>query len=233
MYRLVALGGLTLANAAGGVAARQRRRLALLALLAPRGEHGMTRDKLLGYLWPEQTAERARHALEQLIYYLRREVSGDSSPAVTRCVSTRGGDERRRGVRGSARARSARRGRGSLSRTVSRRVLPERGGGVRGVGGDGAAAAGDRACPSALPAGPRRGWAGAAHGGGGLVAPARGRGPPQRAQRARAGPGASPRGEPPRGTSHGPGVRTPPPAGAGGRAQPRARAFLEATSIGA
>ena len=77
MYRLVALGGLTLTNAAGGVAARQRRRLALLALLAPRGEHGMTRDKLLGYLWPEQTAERARHALEQLIYYLRREVSGE------------------------------------------------------------------------------------------------------------------------------------------------------------
>jgi DNA-binding SARP family transcriptional activator len=75
MVRLVALGGLALINAAGAVVAEQRRRLALLALLGSTGERGLTRDKLLGYLWPEHPAEHARHALEQLLYHLRRQVS--------------------------------------------------------------------------------------------------------------------------------------------------------------
>src|SRR6185295_338248 len=56
----------------------QRRRLALLALLAVAGERGLTRDKLVAYLWPESPSDNARHALEQLLYALRRQL-GDSA----------------------------------------------------------------------------------------------------------------------------------------------------------
>jgi eukaryotic-like serine/threonine-protein kinase len=61
-------------DGAGAAVATQHRRLALLALLAAAGERGLTRDKLLAYLWPESPAENARHALEQLLYALRRQV---------------------------------------------------------------------------------------------------------------------------------------------------------------
>jgi DNA-binding SARP family transcriptional activator len=37
----------------------QRMALALLAVLAAAGEHGVSRDTLLSYLWPESTALRA------------------------------------------------------------------------------------------------------------------------------------------------------------------------------
>jgi serine/threonine-protein kinase len=49
----------------------QRRQLALLALLAVAGEEGMSRDKLLAYLWPEKDTESARHILNQLLYAQR------------------------------------------------------------------------------------------------------------------------------------------------------------------
>jgi len=78
MLRLVALGGLALTDASGAVVAEQRRRLALLALLATGGRLGLTRDKLVGYLWPEHPAERSRHALEQLLYHLRRQLGIDA-----------------------------------------------------------------------------------------------------------------------------------------------------------
>jgi serine/threonine-protein kinase len=76
MLRLRVFGGLTLArgeeNLTGAVS--QRRRLALLALLAVAQDTGMSRDKLLGWLWPESDAERARHVLNQLLYAQRRQV---------------------------------------------------------------------------------------------------------------------------------------------------------------
>jgi serine/threonine-protein kinase len=56
--------------------APQRRRLALLALLATAGDRGVTRDKLIACLWPESAADNARHALEQLLYSLRRQLPG-------------------------------------------------------------------------------------------------------------------------------------------------------------
>src|SRR5919112_1608821 len=59
-----------------GGAATQRRRIALLALLAVAADLGVTRDKLVAYLWPERD-ERARHLLNQTIYALRRELAGD------------------------------------------------------------------------------------------------------------------------------------------------------------
>jgi DNA-binding SARP family transcriptional activator/TolB-like protein len=56
----------------GHESAPQRRRIALFALLAVAGDRGMLREKLLGYLWPESTADNARHSLDQLIYGIRR-----------------------------------------------------------------------------------------------------------------------------------------------------------------
>jgi DNA-binding SARP family transcriptional activator/tetratricopeptide (TPR) repeat protein len=53
----------------------QRRRLALLALLA--GSGGISRDRVVGLLWPESDEERARHALAQLIHTLRRTLGED------------------------------------------------------------------------------------------------------------------------------------------------------------
>ena len=53
----------------------QRRRLALLALLAAAGERGLSRDKVLGYLWSESSSENARHALEQLLYSMRKQMA--------------------------------------------------------------------------------------------------------------------------------------------------------------
>lgn len=72
MLRLETLGGLSLIDAAGHPVALPRRRLALLALLAVAGERGMTRDKVVAILWPESSPARARHALEQLLYAMRR-----------------------------------------------------------------------------------------------------------------------------------------------------------------
>ena len=73
MYRLDTLGGLALLDPAGTPVPTPRLRLALLALLAVAGGRGLTRDKLLAHLWPESTPEHARHALEQLLYSLRRQ----------------------------------------------------------------------------------------------------------------------------------------------------------------
>ncbi len=79
MLRLTTFGGLTLARGAEDLtgAATQRRRLALLVLLAVAGPAGMSRDKLLAYLWPESDLERARHVLNQLLYAQRQQVGDD------------------------------------------------------------------------------------------------------------------------------------------------------------
>jgi DNA-binding SARP family transcriptional activator len=74
MFRLATFGGLVLTDPAGNAVIPQRRRLALLALLAVADERGLTRDKILGWLWSESTADNARHALEQLLYSIRRQI---------------------------------------------------------------------------------------------------------------------------------------------------------------
>ncbi|MDX2191948.1 MAG: hypothetical protein NW201_01255 [Gemmatimonadales bacterium] len=55
----------------------QPRRLALLALLDAAGEKGISRDALLGMLWPDVSEARARHALRQCLHGLRRDTSHD------------------------------------------------------------------------------------------------------------------------------------------------------------
>ena len=74
MYRLETLGSLALTDGPAAAVTTQRRRLALLALLAVAGERGLTRDKLVAYLWPDSPSDNARHALEQLLYELRRQL---------------------------------------------------------------------------------------------------------------------------------------------------------------
>ena len=49
-----------------------RRTLALLAILAVAGESGVSRDKLVGLLWPDADSDRARHSLTQALYAARR-----------------------------------------------------------------------------------------------------------------------------------------------------------------
>lgn len=76
--RLLTFGGLNLQ--VGGQtttgAATSRRRLALLALLAVARDRGLNRDRIQAYLWPEADTERARHGLNQLVYFQRRHLDG-------------------------------------------------------------------------------------------------------------------------------------------------------------
>jgi serine/threonine-protein kinase len=71
---LLTLGGCTLVDATGVVVAEQRRRLALLVLVASGRDRGASRDKLIAALSPESPTNSARHALHQLLYYLRQQV---------------------------------------------------------------------------------------------------------------------------------------------------------------
>ena len=57
--------------------ATQRHRLALLALLASSRSRPQSRDKLVGWLWPERDVEHARNLLNQGVHALRRAI-GDT-----------------------------------------------------------------------------------------------------------------------------------------------------------
>lgn len=77
--RLFTLGGLTLerdGQPIGGIGNRKVP-LMLLALLAGHGAQGISRDKLVAYLWPDSDEARARNSLKQVLFGLRREL-GDS-----------------------------------------------------------------------------------------------------------------------------------------------------------
>ena len=60
----------------------QRRRLALLALLAVARERGLTRDKLVGYLWPDADPQRARRLLSDSVYRINQAVGGEALIAI-------------------------------------------------------------------------------------------------------------------------------------------------------
>lgn len=79
MLRLSTLGGLVLhqdGQLHTGPAA-QRRRLALLAVIASAGRRGVGRDRLLSLLWPGSEPEAARHSLYQALHAVRRSLGGD------------------------------------------------------------------------------------------------------------------------------------------------------------
>jgi DNA-binding SARP family transcriptional activator/TolB-like protein len=76
MLHLKTFGGLSVEidGIPGTGAAQQRKTLALLALLAPAGHRGLSRDKLIASLWPETDAEHGRALLNQACYTLRRDL---------------------------------------------------------------------------------------------------------------------------------------------------------------
>ncbi|MGH7564600.1 MAG: BTAD domain-containing putative transcriptional regulator, partial [Gemmatimonadota bacterium] len=57
--------------------ATHRHRLALLALLTASPHHTLSRDKLIGYLWPDHGQDDARHLLRQAVYVIRKELGED------------------------------------------------------------------------------------------------------------------------------------------------------------
>ena len=86
MLRLRTFGGLSIERSATGeggatsplsTATAARRRLGLLAVLAASGPRGVPRDKLLALFWPESDSDKARHALDQTLYSLKRDLSAE------------------------------------------------------------------------------------------------------------------------------------------------------------
>jgi DNA-binding SARP family transcriptional activator/tetratricopeptide (TPR) repeat protein len=86
VLRLRTFGGLSIersadnqvGGAATSTATAARRRLAFLAVLAASGLRGVPRDKLLALFWPESDGDRARHALDQTLYALKRDLTAES-----------------------------------------------------------------------------------------------------------------------------------------------------------
>jgi DNA-binding SARP family transcriptional activator len=79
MLHLRAFGGLHVdrdGRELSGFTARTRP-LALLVLLALRREQGMSRDKVVAYLWPESDTHRARNSLKQVLFSIRRSFGQD------------------------------------------------------------------------------------------------------------------------------------------------------------
>src|SRR5262245_61178083 len=69
--------------------AGQRRRLALLAVLAAPPMRPCSRDRLIGLLWPENETESARHLLSAAIHVLRKALGSDTLVSAGDDVSLR------------------------------------------------------------------------------------------------------------------------------------------------
>ena len=78
MIKLKLLGRAALESEQGPIAQRaiQRRRIALLALLAV-ARKPVSREKITAYLWPESDSEQARHLLSVAVYELRKAIHDD------------------------------------------------------------------------------------------------------------------------------------------------------------
>ena len=75
MARLITLGGLSVRNGTviNGLA-NPRSRLAILAVLAVAGDRGVRREKVAALFWPESDDEKARNALRQALFTLKRDL---------------------------------------------------------------------------------------------------------------------------------------------------------------
>jgi TolB-like protein/DNA-binding SARP family transcriptional activator len=80
MITLRLFGGISLESAEGPVSGRatQRRRLALLALLAAAPTGAVSRDRIIALLWPDSETAEARHLLSVALYELRRTLGEDA-----------------------------------------------------------------------------------------------------------------------------------------------------------
>src|ERR1043166_751038 len=61
-----------------GAVAQHRGRLAVLAVLAAATDRGVSRDRLQALFWPESDSARARNALNQALYALRRGLANEN-----------------------------------------------------------------------------------------------------------------------------------------------------------
>src|SRR5512145_3348156 len=80
MHRLLCLGQVRLLGPDGqpaGNAAAQPRRLALLAVLGRMAPKAVSRERLIGWFWPDAGEERARRSLNQALYALRTELGSE------------------------------------------------------------------------------------------------------------------------------------------------------------
>lgn len=84
MLSLKLLGGAAVEADQGRVTGRcaQRHQIALLALLAIAPRQTLSRDKLLGLLWPESDTKHARNLLNVSVYAIRRAVGEDALESV-------------------------------------------------------------------------------------------------------------------------------------------------------
>jgi TolB-like protein/DNA-binding SARP family transcriptional activator/Tfp pilus assembly protein PilF len=80
LFRLKLFGGISLQGPSGPLTGRavQRHRLGLLALLGGMPSSGLTRDKLIAYLWPDAVPDRARALLSDSIYRINQAVGGEA-----------------------------------------------------------------------------------------------------------------------------------------------------------
>ncbi len=83
MFILKVLGGAAIEGSDGPLAGRpaQKRRLALLSLLAMSPGNRLGREKLIAYLWPEREGESARHLLSDAVYVINRALGSDTRAA--------------------------------------------------------------------------------------------------------------------------------------------------------
>ncbi|HEU4566238.1 MAG TPA: tetratricopeptide repeat protein [Gemmatimonadaceae bacterium] len=79
MQRLQLFGGISIQTEQGPLTGRavQRRRLALLALLAAARGRGVSRDRLIAHLWPAADAENGRRFLSDSVYRINQALGGD------------------------------------------------------------------------------------------------------------------------------------------------------------
>lgn len=79
MFQFNVLGGSALEGPDGPVSGRaaHKRRLALLAVLAVARGRTISRERLLGLLWPDSPTQPARHLLSESLSVLRRELGED------------------------------------------------------------------------------------------------------------------------------------------------------------
>ena len=80
MITLKVLGGVALESEGVPLSGRvvQRRRLALLAILAAARARAVSRDRLVALLWPETRGEQARALLSDSLYVVRKALGDDA-----------------------------------------------------------------------------------------------------------------------------------------------------------
>src|SRR4029078_1683014 len=86
--RLLLLGPVSLTGPTDSLLRRasQQRRMALLALVASSPDASISRDRVLGLLWPDRDERTARHLLADSLYVLRQALGDEAIIATAESV---------------------------------------------------------------------------------------------------------------------------------------------------